>query len=418
MDEKRLNVRQSKTLKTIFARDSLLQQRIASRENTECCMVPVVQASGHKLVVFYVLKGDKSGAFPINQLLQVPKTKRAARGGQGFYERYYLFNETGNVTTETFEAMAEKSSQIWRSLHPGLEAYLTLDNLGAHRSDRALSFFLGANIRLLFLLKNSTHISQALDGEPFGIPTTSVGKRKRELVHEKLINGERATLSKSEVVLLAMESENTALSLGVIKKAFEDVGLYPFNPEKIISLAEENSGGAQIQPSDEVHDAVFSLVASYFKKRRLVLTPPPEKVKMPSNICITDIDLRTELEQKRNERDQREQLKEERRQEKKRRSEAREEEKRARQKKKEEEVEERQRKRGKWVRDQRKKRIVQNGGSLPRSKDGFWHSHCRGCLAKWLEIKKRKSEWITCEYECGLYSLCISVHAWRSGEET
>jgi len=76
-------------------------------------MVPIVQASGaEKLAIFYVLKTDKSSRFPINhwQLKPFPTPRRRSVGGEGFYQRYYLFNDSSNVTSATFLAIAKKAA--------------------------------------------------------------------------------------------------------------------------------------------------------------------------------------------------------------------------------------------------------------------------------------------------------------------
>jgi hypothetical protein len=380
-------------------------------------MVPVVQANGHKLAVFYVLKADKNGGFPINQIQPIDPPRRAAAGGQGVYQRFYLFNDSGNVTGDTFTAMAEQISNIWSTLHPGLYAYLTLDNLGAHQAPAALAHFLHGNIRLVFLPKNATHLYQALDGTPFAIVTKTVGKRKRDGVHEKLLNGDAPSHTRSEIVQYAMESENTAISIGVVKKAFKVIGLHPWNPEHIITLAKENAGGASTcVASDAAHADLTAHAVALFKKKKESTSPAPSKIKMTTNVCVTDLDLAARIADKRAAKEAEEEEKEQRRKDREEAAAAKEAEKARKAEKRLDEAEEKLRRDAARLEAVRKKRIDEAGGRLPGRGDEFWRTHCRRCLKKWVEASRRKSVWSECEYECGSFTMCYQCSEHKEGE--
>lgn len=64
--------------------------------------------------------------------------------------------------------MLTKVAEVRHELYPGIPALLFSDQLAAHRRADAVEFALELGLFLFSIPNNSSHITQPLDGFPFG----------------------------------------------------------------------------------------------------------------------------------------------------------------------------------------------------------------------------------------------------------
>ena len=106
------------------------------------------------------------------------------------------------------------------------------DNLASHMSPTVLQICKENNIRFCFLPENSTHLLQPLDVGVFG----PMKRRWREILRQwRLGDGKSyASLPKPEfpkLLRVLMRKDYRS----AIKGGFDGTGLYPFNPQRVLS---------------------------------------------------------------------------------------------------------------------------------------------------------------------------------------
>ena len=432
LDECRLNVQESRRILNIFLASLTNKQKITDRHNAECCAVPIVSADGHVLCVFYVLKATARCTFPLNELIELVDNDAATKTTRGSkpWPRFYLFNDTGNVNTMTYRAMSVKIGVLWEEQHPGVEAFLFMDNLGPHRDLKASETLWSRKVNPLYFVKCTTHFLQALDDVPFAIFKSTIRSGKRTKIAEKIAMNENVKLTKLDFIELAFAAERVAFSPKAIIAGFRNTGIYPFNAARIIAAASENVG-AILPPPKEPKLALYQPPQHYVNTMTasLLSTIPvanpkkkPAEYKVPTDEVQSIEDLRALVKETTAKKEETEKKKEERaaaslaRKEKKdaetsqRRSaaavKAAENAAKATEKVKETAKVQKEKKR---KREEAFSKLVEGRGFFLANgeerddDDDFWFQHCRRCAKAWWSKSVR---WVECERNCGGFSLC------------
>ena len=107
------------------------------------------------------------------------------------------------------------------------------DNLSSHLSPKVLQACKELNVRFVFLLKNSTHLTQPPD-VVFFKPMKSAWRKI--LTDYKLKHCTQSTIPKNDFPLLlkTLYDEMETTSQQHLKNGFETCGIYPFSPEKVL----------------------------------------------------------------------------------------------------------------------------------------------------------------------------------------
>eukprot|EP00170_Pyropia_yezoensis_P003917 contig_16239_g3928 len=93
--------------------------------------------------------------------------KEAPSTARGTWLRVYCWTETGYLDADTFKAVLDKVAELWHMHNPGIPALLFSDQLAAHRRADIVEHAIGLGLYLFSLPKNTSHITQPLDEEPF-----------------------------------------------------------------------------------------------------------------------------------------------------------------------------------------------------------------------------------------------------------
>jgi len=236
-DETRITHRGGKmAVKRVEASDKTQANAVASRESTVASLLSFVSASGSVFMSVYVLKakfGEASTA-PVNFCLHdAPRTSRRC------WPRFYCWKETEYLTGEAFEAVMAKFSDEWATRNPGIPSILFGDQLGVHRHPDVIERALGKGVYLFFLTRNTSHITKALHEAPFGVFQRLVAMGAQHGVIDKML-GDGGT--RNAIVEVSYAAESRAFLPNVIIGAFRRCGLWPFDPERMLSQMTEFLG--------------------------------------------------------------------------------------------------------------------------------------------------------------------------------
>lgn len=102
---------------------------------------------------------------------------------------------------------------------------LILEDYSAHKTPEFMTICEQNNIKLLFLPSNTSHLTQPLDECPFAI----IENKYSVKVSKKVRNVETRGITKNEFIKIYNEARESTLTESMIKKAWEQVGLFGNN---------------------------------------------------------------------------------------------------------------------------------------------------------------------------------------------
>lgn len=208
----------------------------STRHNTVATLLPFVSANGGVLLSVYILKarfGESSNA-AVNFVME-----KAPSRTRGSWPRFYCWNDTGYLDTETFKVVLSKFAEEWFTRNPGIPALLFGDQLAAHRRADTVEFALGLGLYLFSLPKNSSHFLQPLDASPFGTLQADKTHRNEAAMMDAILTN---TSTRDTLLLSAYEAERRAFNPAAIRGAFAQCGVWPFDAEKMQVNARFNLG--------------------------------------------------------------------------------------------------------------------------------------------------------------------------------
>lgn len=153
------------------------------------------------------------------------------KGLRGSPHRLFLSSKTGYITTELFHCIMTEFTKWWTDTHPGLECFLISDNLSIHRNEMIVKEARRNGIHMLNIMPGSSHWFQVHDQLPF-----ATLKKQLMIENNKSFGSFLVPREVSRTILMCnfYKAEAYALRPEVVVKSFDDVGLWPFNPEKIL----------------------------------------------------------------------------------------------------------------------------------------------------------------------------------------
>ena len=230
------------------------------REKAYISVVPFVSAAGRVICCFYILPlGSMEGT------VNIPH--RVGYRLRGDFQEYYLFTETGYSNTETFQAMSEKFVEEYHRQHGKVDAILYLDRLASHITPKLNTTLANGGVWCLLFPPGTTHFIQPLDDIAFAL-----FKRLLKYFKDQFLGVECFSVDRNESPLLhaIVPAIHKALSSAVIKKSFDNTGIYPWNPARIAARARIIYPGPEI-PLPEIGTTVSEILAALDKSR-----PPPK----------------------------------------------------------------------------------------------------------------------------------------------
>ena len=209
-------------------------------ESLGSCVV-CVSADGKLTFAIVILKSsgdvnDQMEAKYNGPILALLKTR--LRGDPSIY---FAFNSTGMLNSELWVDVIQKFVQYRDRIMPGMDCLLFLDNLASHRAMRAVQIATENRVRLFFLIRNCSHWLQPLD--------QWILLQFKQAIHlhlkSAILNINNLHEWKSNLLDVIPRALIKACTPELIKKSFEDTGLYPYNRRKIFENANRNIGASK-----------------------------------------------------------------------------------------------------------------------------------------------------------------------------
>jgi len=197
--------------------------------------------------------------------------------------RLYLQSETGYLNIDLFSYIMEEFTKRWKITRPGLDCFMICDNLSVHRSDDVVTTARLNGIHLINIMPGSSNWFQVHDQEPFGLLKKSL---REEIITNPVPISASRDVRKTVTLAMFYKAEKKALAPSVVKKAFNSVGLSPWNPEKILKMCREHSSvPAHLISSDVMRAATVAIRECEQKKiemlREMMASLKPVQVKLP-----------------------------------------------------------------------------------------------------------------------------------------
>jgi len=164
-----------------------------------------------------------------------PKEEKGLRGHP---VRLFLQSEKGYLTIELFRYIMEEFTKWWTTTRPGLHCFLICDNLSAHKDHDIVQKAKSNGIHFINIMPGSSHWFQVHDQEPFGLLKKNMKDEKNK--NPTPISAE-PELRKTITLARFYKAEKDAFKPSSVQAAFKDVGLFPWNPKKIIEMCEQHS---------------------------------------------------------------------------------------------------------------------------------------------------------------------------------
>lgn len=214
-------------------------------------LLPFVTASGEVLCNLWILKA-RPGKND-DELCDVKVvTQDKIHPTRGDIERYYLFTETGYVDTHSFTKVIDKFAEVWARKHTGRVCWCFGDQLATHASYTITKLARDNDVLMYLLPANTSHFLQPLDSLPFANLKSHMKRNAYESAWQNHFRGEEA---KEIAFALAYAAEENALTPRILKSAFRRTGVFPWNPNLVTSLMEQNVGNIEQKCKDEIAES-------------------------------------------------------------------------------------------------------------------------------------------------------------------
>jgi hypothetical protein len=216
-DESGFQMGQISASKVVTAADRLGRPKQIKPTNTEwVTLIQGVCADGSLIPPFLVLKGKEFNHTWFHQGLPPTWTFSVSPNG-------WTTNQIGLQWIQHFEKHT-------RSKTFGSKRLLILDNHDSHTTPEFRTFCEDNNIILLWMPPHSSHLLQPLDVGCFGPLKTAFSKQNQDLIRNHIFHITKVDfLATFYTAFLATFTQNN------IKAGFRSSGLYPCNPEAVLS---------------------------------------------------------------------------------------------------------------------------------------------------------------------------------------
>ena len=216
------------------------------------------------------------------------------KGLRGDPHRLFLKSETGYLTNELFKYIMEQFANWWNSTRPGLHCFLICDNLSIHKNECIVKDARSRGIHMINIMPGTSRWFQVHDQLPFGILKKMMAELKNQTMP-------LSSLEPKDRMVVRFghfyEAEKLAFEPRVVVKSYADVGVWPWDPQKIRKACEKHCPAGSHPDRDRAFHAVAESVKTLNEKRvsdccetvrslkpvSIVSLKPPQKRKRPGN---------------------------------------------------------------------------------------------------------------------------------------
>ena len=228
------------------------------------CYIPFPMPDGQTPFRVFIFKNDKIEKGVPPPIVYTPADEIGLRKDP---LRLFLQSKSGFLTLELFDYIMEEFTKFWNITRPGLHCFLICDNLRSHRNSDVFRKAFLRGIHLFYIMPGSSHWFQVHDQLPFANLKKSMTDTKNTISPIfSLPPLERRKL----LMAIFYDAEKKASATHILTRSFADVGLWPFNPDRIFEICEKHSPARPSVYYDEAMNALIEVIKEQ-EGRRLSL---------------------------------------------------------------------------------------------------------------------------------------------------
>ena len=223
-------------------------------------LLTFVSAQGDVLSSFWIMKADVDESGTAKVKVIVDSERYPPRKS---WNRYYGFTTTGYINNDMFRECFNSFMDEWALQHPGKRVFTVGDQLNNHIQIDLCKDALGRGVEMWLLPSNTSHFLQPLDHVFFATFKSMLFKEAYPTIVRSVFGGQDLD---ETLFLMALDIERKAFQPQIIRSAFRETGLWPWNPDKIRKLTMENSGIAALSPEEVIEKRAIDSCSTLIKK--------------------------------------------------------------------------------------------------------------------------------------------------------
>jgi len=201
----------------------------------------------------------------------------------------FLESEKGYLTTAHFDYIMDEFTKWWTESHLGLECFLISDNLRVHTNKDIVAKAMTKGIHMLNIMPGSSHWFQVHDQQPFGGLKKKMSQKKFEfLASTEIPPEERRDL----FISLFYQAEKEAFEPLIIRKTFEGVGLWPWNPEKILKMCQEHCPVFSMPLQNSLVNKLLDIVNKVEEEKKAIRCQMLSSLKRVRVVSLKELEMR------------------------------------------------------------------------------------------------------------------------------
>ena len=247
----------------IGSNNKMMVRRLVSRHKTKpqsravitkshcATFLPFLAADGELIACYFVLSAKFSDEGIATPTIELARGKTRHLRGNVYYK--IMYTHTGYVNNAAFQQICEDFFIRWQIVHPGLDCLCLGDNLEPHRQPILLRKGLESGIYMWFFPPNTSHWSQPFDNLLYARLKQNIAREKQDLEYLSIFTTENLF----SLVSVTLHAAIASFSVKTTASAFQNTGVFPFDPKLIERLARENHLPAEkddvtITPKEEM----------------------------------------------------------------------------------------------------------------------------------------------------------------------
>ena len=231
------------------------------QEATLGCYILFSMPDGQTSFRVFIFKNDKIEKGVPPSIVYTPADEIGLRRDP---LRLFLQSKTGFLTLELFEYIMEEFTKFWNITRPGLHCFLICDNLRSHHNNEVFRKEFLNGIHMFYIMPGSSHWFQVHDQLPFANLKKNMTDQKNAISPIfSLPHQERRKL----LMAIFYDSERKAFAGNIVRRSFADVGLWPFNPDRIFEICEKHSPAHSSVFYEEATNALIDTIKEQDKRR-------------------------------------------------------------------------------------------------------------------------------------------------------
>ena len=230
------------------------------------CYIPFSMPDGTTPFRVFILKGEDLNKDGSKFTVVAPKKEKGFRDDP---YRLYLSSKKGYLNKTLFEYIIIQFAKWWHSTRGDLDCFMISDNLPVHRNKDLVKLAESMGIHMHNIMPGSSHWFQVHDQQPFGGLKKRMSQKKFDLWTSTVPPPED---EKDLLMCLFYQAESEAFETKAVRNTFADVGLWPWNPKKILQNCQENCPVAAPLKETRMVRKLLSIIDMLDKEERSVVS--------------------------------------------------------------------------------------------------------------------------------------------------